>query len=175
MSIWEVEHGPVFSEKNRSRMCVLEGREWPIRTCFMDIKSCPFGRSSMDDSHLLFLRKTGPECPFSKVENGPCAPVLWTYNHVHLGGRAWIHASIRASIHAAGPRRLPEPNVCQAPSLERLRILSQKGCVHKSSGSAPILHEMVWTKQWLRIWLSSSRLLGRGPHKNCKNDLDDQT
>ena len=175
MSIWEVEHGPVFSEKNRSRMCVLEGREWPIRTCFMDIKSCPFGRSSMDDSHLFFLRKTGPECPFSKVENGPCAPVLWTYNHVHLGGRAWIHASIRASIHAAGPRRLPEPNVCQAPSLERLRILSQKGCVHKSSGSAPILHEMVWTKQWLRIWLGSSRLLGRGPHKNCKNDLDDQT
>jgi hypothetical protein len=51
MSSWEVEHGRfalVFSEKNRSRMSVFEGRERPMRTCFMDIQSCPFRRSGMD-------------------------------------------------------------------------------------------------------------------------------
>ena len=138
---------------------VFEGREWTIRTCFMQHTNTSVVCIFEVQIGPVFQRKTGPEwtmkCPSADVQialvfcGGPSPP--------------------------AGPRRLPEPNVCQAPSLERLRILSQKGCVHKSSGSAPILRKMGWTKRWLRIWLSSSKLLGRGPHKNCKNDLDDQT
>ena len=145
-----VKLGPLWTEN----MSVFEGREWTIRTCFMHIQTCHFRRSRMADSHLFFSEKNRSRmCDRHRSADPP-----------------WGGPSL-----PAGPWWLPEPNVCQAPSLERLRKLSQKGCVHKSSGSALILHRKCWTKQWLSIWLSFGKLLGRGPHKNCKNDLDDQT
>ena len=127
---------------------------FPDRTSFFDLRDrtcfCGAARPSRSDLFFGSARPAG------------MATHLW---------EGWISPQKKGS----GGDGAPSQMFANLHQVKRLRIRSQNGCVHNCSGSAR--HCTKWVEQGGGSESGSSfiALLGRGPHKNCKNDLDDQT
>ena len=138
-------------------------RAW---TCFS--RAAPLSRSD------LFFRPPRSDLFLWGSPTFQIGPVSWispACRHGDTSGEGWISPQKKG----AGGDGAPSQMFANLHQVKRLRIRSQNGCVHNRSGSAR--HCTKWVEQGGGSESGSSfiALLGRGPHKNCKNDLDDQT
>ena len=123
-----------------------------------------------------------PARPPRLTPRRPCSPPVWLGHPIHTASRT-----------CDGPQRFISQvpfrgtGRHEPPQRQSLCSNSDSTLTHRMTLTNPITHPHVWHTNkeacqpvgnffvLFRLAQSLRFLLGRGPHKNCKNDLDDQT